>query len=203
MLKYFGIFSLLTFCLFVSCAKNTAKEDKYKNNNQKVRSVSSPKSVTYRRATTDQKDLNKIRVDYANQSTDLGVDFDLDRDDINIVLKGNRKRDNISKLKEQQDKKQEERNALTKGENVGKVVQGIRQAQNLFYNKQYEKALKVAKAIVKEKETAEGFALLGSIYYMLGEKESASRNWKQALKVDPDIPGVVEMLELLRIKAGN
>ena len=46
-------------------------------------------------------------------------------------------------------------------------------------------------------ETAEGHALMGSILYMTDNKAGARTAWKRSLKLNPDMPNVVNMLEKL------
>lgn len=81
------------------------------------------------------------------------------------------------------------------------VLALIRKAQELFYKKEYEEALKTVDQAIAIKGTAEGHALKGTVYYMLGENGRAEKSWKAALKINPDMPGVDDMIQ--KVKGGN
>ncbi|MFC1585047.1 hypothetical protein ACFL5V_05835 [Fibrobacterota bacterium] len=85
--------------------------------------------------------------------------------------------------------------------NVQQVLAEIRKAQEFFYQKKYPEALDMTKFSLQKHETAEGYALMGSILYMMGDKQAAKESWLQSLRLNPDMPAVSNMLE--NIKAGN
>lgn len=96
-------------------------------------------------------------------------------------------------------------------ENVGayapdvtdKVLSGIRKAQEFFYQKRYNEALDMVRSSLDARPTAEGHALAGSIHYMLGQPGLAKRHWQQALRLNPDMPAVVNMLEKISTPGGR
>ena len=176
MLKYFGIFKFLVVLLpLLAFAQEESS------------------TITYQERDVVDKELNRVKFNYSNESSDLGLNLDLNQDDVNIVLKGKKVRDQLNFSVDSTKEK--------KSKNINQVVSHLRDAQNLFYEKRYQESLVVVKKAIAKKETAEGFALLGSIYFMLGQNQFASKSWKQALSISPNIPGVVEMLEYISIKA--
>jgi len=81
--------------------------------------------------------------------------------------------------------------------NMDEVVADIRHAQEYFYKQDYSSAMRLAKAAQEIRPTAEGFALQGSIHYMLNDKPAARFYWTEALKLNPNIPEVTEALSKL------
>lgn len=76
-----------------------------------------------------------------------------------------------------------------------KVVQNIRKSQELFYAGRYAEAEDNARRANELKPTAEGLALAGSIAWVRKDKEGARRNWTMARELDPDFPGLSQMLD--------
>jgi hypothetical protein len=84
-----------------------------------------------------------------------------------------------------------------------KVLSGIRKAQEFFYQKRYNEALDMVRSSLDARPTAEGHALAGSIHYMLSQPGLAKRHWQEALRLNPDMPAVVNMLEKIRTPGGR
>jgi hypothetical protein len=84
-----------------------------------------------------------------------------------------------------------------------KVLQGIRKAQEHFYQKRYPEALQMVRQSLEARPTAEGHALAGSIHYMMGATGLARRHWQQALRLNPDMPAVTNMLERIATPGGR
>jgi tetratricopeptide (TPR) repeat protein len=74
------------------------------------------------------------------------------------------------------------------------ILQDINLAQKLFYEKHFDQALKVLQASLEKKETATAYSLGGSIYFVSGEIDEAVRAWENALKIDPDLEEVRELV---------
>jgi hypothetical protein len=86
---------------------------------------------------------------------------------------------------------------------TSRVLAGIRKAQELFYQKRYPEAMQAVKSSIDARPTAEGYALAGSIHYMMGQGGMARRQWMEALRLNPDMPSVVNMLEKTRTPGGR
>jgi hypothetical protein len=86
---------------------------------------------------------------------------------------------------------------------TSRVLAGIRKAQELFYQKRYPEALQAVRSSLDARPTAEGYALAGSIHYMMGQGGMARRQWMEALRLNPDMPAVVNMLEKTRTPGGR
>lgn len=81
------------------------------------------------------------------------------------------------------------------------IVRDINLAQELFYQKQYEQALKVLNASLRKKQTAAAYALGGSIYFVNGDLDAAVRAWENALSIDPGLENVQKLVA--RFKNSN
>lgn len=86
---------------------------------------------------------------------------------------------------------------------TAKVLTGIRRAQELFYQKRYPEAMQAVRSSQDARPTAEGYALQGSIHFMQGQTGMARRQWMEALRLNPDMPAVVNMLERTRTPGGR
>lgn len=75
-----------------------------------------------------------------------------------------------------------------------KVTSSIRKAQDAFYKGNYEEAQILARRSIEARPTPEAHALAGSIAWTLKDYQLARFHWKQALTLDPDFPGVADML---------
>jgi hypothetical protein len=75
-----------------------------------------------------------------------------------------------------------------------KVTSSIRKAQDAFYKGSYEEAQILTRKSIEARPTPEAHALAGSIAWTLKDFPLARFHWKQALTLDPEFPGVSEML---------
>ncbi len=75
-----------------------------------------------------------------------------------------------------------------------KVTASIRKAQDAFYRGSYDEAQILARKSIETRPTPEAHALAGSIAWTLKDYPLARFHWKQALSLDPDFPGVADML---------
>jgi hypothetical protein len=82
--------------------------------------------------------------------------------------------------------------------NLDEALRLIINAQNAFYDKDIEKALTFVNQSLEIFETAQGFALKGSLYYLGGDKKKAQKYWDLAVRLNPDIyiPDM-EMLDMM------
>lgn len=71
--------------------------------------------------------------------------------------------------------------------NVDMSLRYIIMAQNAFYNKDIETAFTYVSESINIFETAQAYALRGTLYYFKGNREEAIKNWETAVRFDPDI----------------
>ena len=70
-------------------------------------------------------------------------------------------------------------------------------AQEHFYKQEFERALEYVDHSIALHETAEANALKGSILLMLKRPVEAREFWERALRLNPDMPGVDDIIQLL------
>ena len=73
----------------------------------------------------------------------------------------------------------------------------LAQAQNSFYSGDYQRALQQVNNSIDIRQSAEAYALKGSIYYMLGDLGNARKNWLNSLRINNNIQGVRQMLNII------
>jgi tetratricopeptide (TPR) repeat protein len=79
-----------------------------------------------------------------------------------------------------------------------RVMEALTQAQKAFYQKDYEKAIKLAENSLTVQETPEAYALLGSIHYVNKHRKKAIKNWNRALDMNPNMESVKKILAKLK-----
>jgi len=90
-------------------------------------------------------------------------------------------------------------------DNITKTLRLIIQAQTAFYSRDIERALTLVNESLSLFETAQGYALKGSLNYLKGNKDEAQENWDRALEFNPDIliPDIEVLDQLIRTQPGN
>jgi tetratricopeptide (TPR) repeat protein len=68
------------------------------------------------------------------------------------------------------------------------LLSGYRKAQDLFYLGEYRQALEEVDKTIEIQETADAYALKGTIFFMLENITAAQANWTRAVQMDPNIP---------------
>jgi len=58
----------------------------------------------------------------------------------------------------------------------------------------------MVKFSIQKQETSEGYALKGSIEYMLNDIKAAKESWNHSLRLNPDMPAVTQMLRKIQEK---
>ncbi len=83
---------------------------------------------------------------------------------------------------------------------VDETLRLIILAQNEFYNRDIESAFKYVNESLELFETAQGYALKGSLYYLRGNKVEAQQSWNKAIRFNPDIfiPDVEVLDQLIK-----
>lgn len=74
------------------------------------------------------------------------------------------------------------------------ILADLMTAQTYFYQNKFSKALDVLQQSIDKKPTASAFALGGSIYYVNGEIDKAVHAWETALKINPDMLEIKNIL---------
>jgi tetratricopeptide (TPR) repeat protein len=167
----------------------------------------------------------QLTIRYSNQSTSIKMDVDPFDEDLYIDMRGGKHSNQsisakthsvdtvyqISQSPESSDRGQPKPNKPIPNEQVqqnmqnmqpqkmnNSVLSHIRRAQDYFYKKQYEDAIDAVNQSLQVQKTAEGYALMGSIYYMMDEIPWAINQWRNALELNPDMIEIQKMLEKIK-----
>ncbi len=197
--------------LVISCSSTTPPQSSYntsqENSNNSTAEVDESKVLTIR---------------YSNQSTSIKMDVDPFDEDLYIDMKGGKHA--VSAPPQIQSQTQPKNNTVdtvyapVKGSKAPipksdveksmqnlkpkelevSVLANIRRAQEFFYKNQYDEALNAVNKSLQIQPTSEGYALMGSIYYMMEEIPWAIHNWKNALDLNPDMVEIQKMLEKIK-----
>jgi tetratricopeptide (TPR) repeat protein len=112
-------------------------------------------------------------------------------------------REKIAKeLRKKIEKEVQKENEKTVSRAVSSSTNSYLQAQSAFISKNYNKALKhIAKSLSHAPESPAVLSLAGSIYYSADYNKKAIKFWKKALKKDPSLTGVRNMLRRAQTKS--
>ncbi len=78
---------------------------------------------------------------------------------------------------------------------IYRLLSLIQNAQEAFYNKDYEKTHKLIEESLMIRETAEAYAMLGSLGYMQNQTNQALEYWQRSLELKPNQPKIVKAIE--------
>lgn len=78
------------------------------------------------------------------------------------------------------------------------ILIDLNRAQSYFYEGDYQQALLEVKKSIQKKPTASAYALGGSIFYVNGEIDKAISAWETALKLNPDMTDVQNILRQVK-----
>jgi tetratricopeptide (TPR) repeat protein len=132
--------------------------------------------------TNNQGDNDEIVLNYKNESSGIEISLDPDEDEFFLDLSGMQpaEKDTViiadSTLINQQ------------LGNIRKVLANFRKAQDLFYLEEYTEALRLLNETLNIAETADAYALKGTIHFMMGNQNATRENWNRAVQINPDLP---------------
>jgi len=123
-----------------------------------------------------------IIVTYRNASSNIQVSLDPDRDQFYVDLRGitPTERDSVVVIDSTIVKNRET--------DIQTLLSSYRKAQDLFYLGEYREALEEVDKTLEIQETADAYALKGTIFFMMENPTAARANWNRAVQMDPNIP---------------
>lgn len=131
---------------------------------------------------TPQPNDNQIILNYKNESSGIQISLDPDKDQFFLDLKGMQpaEKDTVfiadSTLIKQ------------RTSDIREVLSKFRKAQDLFYLDEYTEALRLLNETLELAETADAYALKGTIHFMMGNRSATRENWNKAVQINPDLP---------------
>ena len=130
---------------------------------------------------TEEKN-DKVILNYKNESSGIQIRLDPEKDEFFLDLKGMQpaEKDTViiadSTLIENRER------------DIQTVLSKFRNAQDLFYLEEYTEALRLLNETLQIAETADAYALKGTIHFMMGNQNATRENWNRAVQINPDLP---------------
>ncbi len=125
---------------------------------------------------------NPIIVSYRNASSNIQISLDPDQDEFYLDLKGitPTEKDSIIVV--------DTTIINNRATDIQTLLSSYRKAQDLFYLGEYRDALAEVDKTLEIQETADAYALKGTIFFMMENPSAARANWDMAVRMDPNIP---------------
>jgi tetratricopeptide (TPR) repeat protein len=133
--------------------------------------------------TSDASPLNEvITVNYLNESSNIQIKLDPSKEQFYLDLRGMRPADKDSIVVIDSSIVQ------SRAKDIQMLLTNYRKAQDLFYLEEYRQSLDFIDKTLEIQETADAYALKGTIFFMLENITAARANWNRAVQMDPNIP---------------
>lgn len=132
--------------------------------------------------TSAAKNVDPVIVTYKNKSSNIQITLDPSQDEFYLDLKGVAPNEVDSIVVAD--------SALieNRAKDIQTLLSSYRKAQDLFYLGEYRDALAEVDKTIEIQETADAYALKGTIFFMLENPTAARANWNRAVQLDPNIP---------------
>lgn len=140
------------------------------------------KDITNTSVSDRESNPEAIIVNYRNQSSNIQIALDPSKDEFYMDLSGMTPQEKDSVVV--QDSTILKNRAL----DIQTLLSSYRKAQDLFYLAEYRSALEEVDKTLEIQETADAYALKGTIFFMLENISAARANWNKAVQMDPNIP---------------
>lgn len=133
--------------------------------------------------TSDASPLNEvITVNYLNESSNIQIKLDPSKEQFYLDLRGMRPADKDSIVVIDSSIVQ------SRAKDIQMLLTNYRKAQDLFYLGEYRQSLGFIDKTLEIQETADAYALKGTVFFMLENITAARANWNRAVQMDPNIP---------------
>lgn len=184
---------ILTGLFAVALIQGCAPSEPISNNANTQENRGSLNDLRNIEQSQNQTKSDQIILNYANESSGIQISLDPDSDQFYLDLKGMKpaKKDTVfiadSTLIKQ------------RTSDIQQVLAKFRQAQDLFYLDEYTEALRLLNETLEIAETADAYALKGTIHFMMGNRNATRQNWNRAVQLNPDlpIPSIPELEEII------
>ncbi len=130
----------------------------------------------------ETSDGEGIVVTYTNRSSNIQIKLDPTKDQFYMDLSGMTPQEKDSVVVK--DSSLIQNRAI----DIQSLLSSYRKAQDLFYLGEYRQALEEVDKTIEIQETADAYALKGTIFFMLENITAARANWNRAVQMDPNIP---------------
>lgn len=130
----------------------------------------------------DEPNPDAIIVTYKNRSSNIQLKLDPSKDQFYMDLSGMTPQEKDSVIVKDSTLIQ------NRAVDIQTLLTSFRKAQDLFYVAEYKDALAEIDKTIEIQETADAYALKGTIFFMMENITAARANWNKAVQMDPNIP---------------
>ncbi len=152
------------------------------DNNETVAQTREEQDAASSEIPQENSNPDAIIVTYRNLSSNIQIALDPSKDQFYMDLSGMAPQEKDSIVV--QDSTILRNRAL----DIQTLLSSYRKAQDLFYLAEYRQALEEVDKTLEIQETADAYALKGTIFFMLENLTAARANWNKAVQMDPNIP---------------
>lgn len=123
-----------------------------------------------------------VVVTYRNSSSNIQIKLDPSKDQFYMDLSG------MTPVEKDSVVVKDSTLIKNRAIDIQALLSSYRKAQDLFYLGEYRQALEEVDKTIEIQETADAYALKGTIFFMLENITAAQANWTRAVQMDPNIP---------------
>ena len=184
MKKEFTIIVVLFMIIHIGCAtpQSISNTSNNESTNSNPRALSSLPRAANSVSTDNSPYEEIITVNYLNESSNIQIKLDPSKEQFYLDLRGMRPVDKDSIIVIDSSLVQ------NRARDIKSLLANFRKAQDLFYIGDYKKSLEFVDKTLEVQETADAYALKGTIFFMLENITAARANWNRAVQMDPNIP---------------
>ena len=184
MKKEFTIIIVLFIIMHIGCA--TPQSISNNSNNESTNRIQEHFQIHLVVTSSTDSDNSPskeiITVNYLNESSNIQIKLDPSKEQFYLDLRGMRPVDKDSIVVIDSSLVQ------NRARDIKSLLANFRKAQDLFYLGEYKKSLEFVDKTLEIQETADAYALKGTIFFMLENITAARANWNRAVQMDPNIP---------------
>ena len=184
MKKKFIIIIVLFIIMHIGCAtpQSISSNSNSQPTNQNPRALSNSPRITSSNDSDNSPSKEVITVNYLNESSNIQIKLDPSKEQFYLDLKGMRPVDKDSIVVIDSSLVQ------NRAKDIQALLTNFRKAQDLFYLGEYRQSLEFVDKTLEIQETADAYALKGTVFFMLENITAARANWNRAVQMDPNIP---------------
>lgn len=168
--------------LLVSCKSSGAAQDQNENTSSSNQQEMVDNINADIPAENNERRTNPVIVTYRNASSNIQISLDPNQDEFYLDLKG------ITPTEKDSIVVVDTTMLNNRASDIQTLLSSYRKAQDLFYLGEYRDALDEIQKTLDIQETADAYALKGTIFFMMENPTAAQANWNRAVQMDPNIP---------------
>lgn len=178
--RYYRLAIVFLVLIFIGCksSQNLSTEPP-ETTSEETRTAQEERTST---VPEDEPNPDAIIVTYKNRSSNIQLKLDPSKDQFYMDLSGMTPQEKDSVIVKDSTLIQ------NRAVDIQTLLTSFRKAQDLFYVAEYKDALAEIDKTIEIQETADAYALKGTIFFMMENITAARANWNKAVQMDPNIP---------------